>query len=110
MPTIDAGPVTLPEPSWCVGHANERLGYRVDIHHSAPLPVPDGLVDLHAELVAYPCGTVPVPTSVHIELIGPSATLDPAGLREFATALVTRAALLRDLADRLTALRAEGAS
>ncbi|MFD9267241.1 DUF6907 domain-containing protein [Streptomyces goshikiensis] len=109
MPTIDAGSVTLPEPPWCAGHADEHPGYRVDIHHSVPVPVPDGLIDLHAELVGFPFGTVPVPASIYIEIIEPGATLDPSGLREFAAALVTHAALIRGLADRLTTLRAGGA-
>ncbi|MEW2135528.1 hypothetical protein AB0892_02770 [Streptomyces sp. NPDC005409] len=107
--TLDSGLVTVPEPSWCVGHTDEQLVDRVDIHHTAPVGVPQGLIDLHAELVAFPFGITPVPVSVHIELLVPGATLDPDGLREFADALVARAALLRGFADRLTVLRGGGA-
>lgn len=109
VPTHDAGPVTLPEPSWCAGHPNDDTGYRVDLHHAAPVPVPEGLVDLHAELVAFPYGTTPIPVSVYVEIVAPARTLDPDGLRAFAAGLVERAALLGEFADRLTVLRAGGA-
>lgn len=107
--TLDHGPVTLPEPSWCAGHTDGPAEHRVDLHHAAPVPVPEGLVDMDAELVEFPYGTTPVPVSVHVELVAPGATLDPDGLREFAAGLSARAALLVEFADRLATLRAGGA-
>ncbi|MFD6889098.1 DUF6907 domain-containing protein [Streptomyces sp. NPDC059957] len=109
VPTLDGGPVTMPEPSWCAGHPNDPTGYRVDLHHSAPVPVPEGLIGVDAELVEFPFGRRPVPLSVYVELVAPGATLDPDGLREFAAGLAARAALLVEFADRLATLRAGGA-
>ncbi|MFD5507002.1 DUF6907 domain-containing protein [Streptomyces sp. NPDC127051] len=106
--TLDHGPVTLPEPSWCAGHDGQPE-VRADLHHTAPLDVPAGLVGLAAELVEFPYGEHPVPVSVYIELTGVGTTLDPRGLREYAAALNDRAAVLRRLADRLTVLRSGGA-
>ncbi|MCY0926908.1 hypothetical protein OTB20_11975 [Streptomyces sp. H27-H1] len=109
VPTLDHGDVTLPEPAWCAGHREGPAEYRADLHHAAPVPVPDGLVDIDAELVEYPYGTTPVPASVYVELTAPGLTLDPDGLRAFAAGLVQRAALLVEFADRLAVLRAGGA-
>lgn len=109
VPTLDVGPVTMHEPSWCTGHGQELASDLVDVHHAAVIAVPDGLISLHAELVEFPYGTTPIPVSVHVELVVPGATLDPDGLREFADALMERAALLRDFAERLATLRAGGA-
>ncbi|AWZ05636.1 MULTISPECIES: hypothetical protein [unclassified Streptomyces] len=106
--TLDRGPVALPEPSWCAGHTDEVPGHQVDFHHSRPLDVPQGLVDLDAELVEFPFGRRPVALSVYVEIVAPGATLDPDGLREFAADLTARAALLVEFADRLATLRAGG--
>ncbi|MCY0952106.1 DUF6907 domain-containing protein [Streptomyces sp. H27-S2] len=108
VPTLDHGDVTLPEPAWCAGHAEGPAEYRADVHHAAPVPVPAGLVDVDVELVAFPYGGTPVPVSIHVEIVIPGATLAPDGLREYAAGLVERAALLRELADRLAVLRAGG--
>ncbi|WP_369778054.1 hypothetical protein [Streptomyces sp. R33] len=109
VPTLDHGPVTLPEPDWCAGHVGQPVEVRADLHHAAPLDVPDGLLDLVAELVAFPYGETPVPVSVYVELVPVAVTLDPDGLRRYAAALAARATLLRRLADRLTVLRSGGA-
>ncbi|MCY0962785.1 DUF6907 domain-containing protein [Streptomyces sp. H27-H5] len=110
MPTLDAGAVTVPEPSWCAGHAAEPLDYRADIHHAAPEHIVeyDMQALLSAELVEYPFGQHPVPPSVHIEITIPGATMDPRGLEALAAVLTKQAAELRRLALRLAVLRAGG--
>ena len=38
LATADHGNVTLPEPSWCVGHADHRPDtFRVDLAHAGPV-------------------------------------------------------------------------
>ncbi|MFF4448943.1 DUF6907 domain-containing protein [Streptomyces sp. NPDC001502] len=110
VPTLDHGPVTIPEPSWCTGHAGPPDVFG-DVHHTGPEHVVrygDGIA-LRAELVAFPYGETPVPASVHVELHVPDVTLDPPGLEGLATVLVEQAAELRRLALRLAVLRAGGA-
>lgn len=107
--TLDHGDVTLPEPAWCAGHPEGPAAYRADVHHAVPVPVPDGLVDMDVELVAFPYGSVPVPVSVYVGIVVPAMTLDPDGLRDYAAGLTERAALLVELADRLAVLRTGGA-
>ncbi|WP_327169224.1 DUF6907 domain-containing protein [Streptomyces subrutilus] len=109
VPTLDHGDVTLPEPSWCAGHPEGPTEARVDVHHAAPVPVPDGLVDMDIELVEYPYGTVPIPVIVYVAITVPAMTLDTDGLHEYAAGLVERAALLVEFADRLAVLCAGGA-
>ncbi|GAA3272741.1 DUF6907 domain-containing protein [Streptomyces lavendulae] len=109
VPTLDHGPVTVPEPDWCAGHVGQPVEARADLHHAAPVDVPDGLLGLVAELVAFPYGETPVPVSVYVELAAVGMTLDPEGLRRYAAALAARGTLLRRLADRLTVLRSGGA-
>ncbi|MFD4245081.1 DUF6907 domain-containing protein [Streptomyces sp. NPDC058525] len=111
VPTLDHGSITIPEPDWCTGHPEAPAEYRDDVHHAGPeyLVDHDARAVLAAELVEYPFGLRPVPPSVYVGLLVPSATLDPAGLEALAEVLVERAAELRQLALRLTVLRAGGA-
>lgn len=104
--TLDHGPIAVPEPDWCTGHAGEPVDYRDDLCHARPVPTRTALV---AELVAYPFGRHPVEASIYIEIDIPGRTLDPAGLEALACDLDEQAAELRQLATRLTALRAGGA-
>ncbi|MFE9481476.1 DUF6907 domain-containing protein [Streptomyces spororaveus] len=110
VPTLDHGPVTIPEPAWCLGH-HAQPEVLVDVHHTGTPHVVDygGGTALRAELVAFPYGETPVPASVHVELLVPDVTLDPPGLEGLAAVLVEQAAELRRLALRLAVLRAGGA-
>ncbi|MFE3786964.1 DUF6907 domain-containing protein [Streptomyces goshikiensis] len=110
VPTLDHGPITIPEPDWCTGHDGTPEAL-VDVHHAGPEHVVryGGGIALRAELVAFPYGATPVPVSVHIELSAPDVTLDPPGLEGLADVLVEQAAELRRLALRLAVLRAGGA-
>ncbi len=109
VPTIDHGPVTLPEPAWCIGHHAQPEAL-ADVHHTGPEHVVSygGGITLRAELVAFPYGITPVAVSVHLELHVPDVTLDPPGLEGLASVLVEQAAELRRLALRLAVLRAGG--
>lgn len=33
--TVDHGEITIGEPSWCVGHDDEPIGYRADVTHKS---------------------------------------------------------------------------
>ncbi|MCB5166031.1 hypothetical protein LG634_14445 [Streptomyces bambusae] len=108
--TIDHGPVTLPEPAWCTGHAEAPAEYRSDVHHAGPEIVRgyNGRAVLSAELVEFPFGQQPIKPSVHVELYVPAATLDPPELEALAAVLTEAAVELRQLALRLAVLRAGG--
>jgi hypothetical protein len=34
--TQDHGTITIDEPTWCVGHDDEPIGYRADVTHKGP--------------------------------------------------------------------------
>jgi len=115
LPTIDHGDVTLPEPSWCIGHADDRPDHRADILHRGPDVTLTfrGHHITDACLVQSPFSTVDIPElgsstpGVSISVI--ARTLDPAGLYDLAAALDGYADRLRGLADELTEILAGGA-
>lgn len=108
LATEDFGPVALPEPSWCVGHADHRPDTaRVDLTHCGPAVDCTflGIEVFTAELVASPYSA-----STRPELGGPTPgvsvyplgrTLDPVAVYGLAAALDGYADRLRDLADQL---------
>ncbi|GGV77482.1 hypothetical protein GCM10010294_45080 [Streptomyces griseoloalbus] len=114
LPTIDHGPVTLPEPSWCIGHAGDLPEHRADILHRGP----DVSLTFRGQhitdacLVQAPFSTIDVPElgsrtpGVSVSVI--ARTLDPAGLYELAAALDGYADRLRTLADSLLVIATEG--
>ncbi|GGV34318.1 hypothetical protein GCM10010293_36730 [Streptomyces griseoflavus] len=114
LPTTDHGDVTVPEPSWCIGHADHRPELRADIlHRGADVPLTfraHHIMD--AGLVQAPFSTVEIPelcsstTGVSISAI--ARTLDARGVYELAAALDTYADRLRSLADQLLVVLAEG--
>jgi hypothetical protein len=103
--TTDHGPVTLPEPSWCLGHADHVPCERVDLTHTGTehhfsfegddLFVAMLSQDPHA---VDPERQVP---GVFVEQTDYSATLDYRQLRQLAAALTVHALRLRALADQL---------
>lgn len=114
LPTRDHGPVTIPEPSWCVGHADHRPDtYRADLSHDGPTlsltfcGQPIG----HAVISQAPCaelGTRDVLASVVLDFEGVPGGFTPAGLYDFAAALDSSADRFRDLADELAEILAGG--
>ncbi|QQM42806.1 DUF6907 domain-containing protein [Streptomyces liliifuscus] len=116
LQTLDAGEVTLPEPSWCVGHADHQPdNYRADILHQGEDVVLTfrGHFITDAGLVQSPFATHASPglggrtTGVSVSVI--ARTLDPAGLYSLAASLDGYADRLRDMADQLSAILAGGA-
>lgn len=112
--TSDHGDVTIPEPSWCAGHADHVPGHRADILHLGP-DVTLSFRGHHiadASLAQVPFAApgdpeIGSPTpGVSISLIG--RALDARGVYELAAALDTYADRLRDLADQLLVIVAEG--
>ncbi|MFF0104518.1 DUF6907 domain-containing protein [Streptomyces hirsutus] len=114
LPTIDHGDVTIPEPSWCIGHADYRPEYRADILHRGPDVTLTfrGHHITDACIVQGPFSTINIPElcsstpGVSISVI--ARTLDPVGLHELAAVLDGYADRLRDLADELSAVLAGG--
>ncbi|MEU6244803.1 hypothetical protein [Streptomyces sp. NPDC047024] len=113
VPTEDYGDVTLPEPDWCIGHADEQehVGYRVDISHGGP----DVELVFWGEALTYACLTqspfaeqAPRTIGVSVGLL--KRTLTAVELYELAAAVDGYADRLRDLADKLDQLTDGGDS
>lgn len=105
--TADHGPVTIPEPSWCVSHETLPGDLRADIVHLGPDTVLTfrGRELSTASLAQAPFGKDTTP-GVSVSLIG--RTLDARAVYELAAALDGYADRLRDLADSLLVIVAEG--
>jgi hypothetical protein len=110
LPTLDHGEITLPEPSWCIGHEDVPQ-YRTDIAHEGReqalcLPTQDGpAVLLTAAMEQRPYTATALGTSpfVNVGFGGDWHPTGPAGLDAMANALVDQAAVLRTLARQLAA-------
>jgi hypothetical protein len=112
LPTEDHGDVTLPEPSWCAGHADHRPdSYRVDLTHKGPEHRlhHQGQLLWTVFLGQAPCATAPDHRGVglYVEQSSYALTLDPNGLYDLAATFETHADRLRALADQLAAILAE---
>ncbi|MFF3891776.1 DUF6907 domain-containing protein [Streptomyces sp. NPDC001812] len=110
LTTADHGPVTLPEPSWCIGHPHHDPDtVRADLAHTGEdiilkfrgRPIASACLDQapHADVASRE-------VRVSVSLLGQA--LDARGLYELAADLDTYADRLRDLADSLLVIRAEG--
>ncbi|MCX4578136.1 hypothetical protein OHB41_34100 [Streptomyces sp. NBC_01571] len=109
LPTADHGDVTLPEPSWCIGHESTPGDRRADIlHQGADVElVFHGHVFDTTGLVEAPFAELPGGgLGASVGLLG--QTLDPVGLYELAAAFDTYADRIRGLADQLDTLRSGG--
>jgi hypothetical protein len=115
LTTSDHGPVTLPEPSWCVGHAlHDPESLRVDLVHAGPAVdlVHLGAALFSAELVQSPYSESTNPLlggrtpGVSVWPLG--KTLDAVQLHGLAADLDRYADQLRGLADQLDTLRDGG--
>ncbi|MGW6263649.1 DUF6907 domain-containing protein [Streptomyces sp. NPDC055085] len=115
--TADRGPVTIPEPAWCLGHAHhDPLTEHADLIHSSP---ETGLIFRHSVLLAAclvqsPHADVSATPGLGGRTPGVSVhplgeTLNPVQLYELASAIDRYADVLRDLGDQLDViLRNEG--
>ncbi|MFB7936055.1 DUF6907 domain-containing protein [Streptomyces sp. NPDC056049] len=113
LDTLDHGPVTLPEPGWCTGHADHTPCHRVDLTHTgAEHRLAFGDADLFAAMLSQdPYAPDPERrrTGLYVEQTGWAATLDPDGVRRLAATLTVHAMHLRQLADQLARLSDEEA-
>ncbi|MCT9107939.1 hypothetical protein N4G69_20255 [Streptomyces mirabilis] len=113
--TVDHGPVTIPEPSWCAGRHRDG-GARVDITHVGPeqpltLPTRDGpAVHLVASLESRPFvhDTFLRGPFMDIEIDGDHYPTGLAGLERMADTLAAHADALRDRARELAVILAGG--
>jgi len=112
LPTVDHGEITLPEPSWCAGHADHRPdSYRADLTHYGP---EHRLTFNGQPLFRLVIAQTPLAdrasreVCAYVEQIGDSGSFDPAGLYDLAAALDGAADHMREFADRLAAVLAEG--
>lgn len=115
LSTIDHGDVTLPEPSWCVGHADHRPGARrADILHRGPdvAFAFRGEPVMVAALAHSPFITAEAPeldsATPGISMTPVGRLLDARAVYELAAALDGYADLLRALADELSSVVAGG--
>ncbi|MDX2552772.1 DUF6907 domain-containing protein [Streptomyces stelliscabiei] len=115
LPTADHGPVTLDEPTWCMGHSHHDPNTeRVDLIHSGPdIQLNFRYVTLlSACLVQSPYAGASQPSlggrtpGVSVHPLG--LTLDATQVYDLAARLDTFADRLRDLADQLAGIRAGG--
>lgn len=110
LATIDHETVRLAEPSWCVGHAEHVPCHLVDLSHTGPEHTFAfaGSTLLVAMLTQDPFATDPdrCQVGLYVEQTGYAATLDFAGIRQYAAALTVHAMHLRTLADELAAINA----
>ncbi|MFJ2741855.1 DUF6907 domain-containing protein [Streptomyces sp. NPDC087440] len=60
--TVDHGPVTIPEPAWCLG-VHEAEAYRVDIEHQGVEVVVKVATPCHGEVTALSMALVQRPFS-----------------------------------------------
>lgn len=113
LPTEDAGDITLPEPSWCAGHADHRPDtYRVDLDHKGP----EHRLTHHGELLwtvflgQAPFASRPEQrtTGVFVEQASYARTLNPTQLYDLAATLDGHADRLRELADQLAEILGGG--
>ncbi|MBT2675795.1 hypothetical protein J7E95_34390 [Streptomyces sp. ISL-14] len=110
--TTDHGPVTVPEPAWCLGQ-HPQDGHRADILHRGPGHTLTfrGRHITDAALVQAPFSELPADLTgrepgVSVDILG--KTLNPVGLYELAAVLDSYADRLRDLADGLAVVLAGG--
>ncbi|MFH9938523.1 DUF6907 domain-containing protein [Streptomyces murinus] len=117
LATSDHRAVTLPEPSWCLGHAlhDPETQYADIIHSSSDIT----LTFRHTALMTACLVQSPNATPGTAGLGGPTPgvsvyplgeTLGPAQLYELAARLDTYADDLRELADQLTRILQHGSS
>lgn len=110
--TLDHGPVTVPEPTWCRGHDQGAPQYRADVTHTGPslsltAPSRRGPVEwLHAVVDAAPYSARERDVAVVVELGGGSYRYDVEALRMLADDLTAQLQEIRAFADTLAALRA----
>ncbi|MFF4933550.1 DUF6907 domain-containing protein [Streptomyces griseofuscus] len=117
LATSDHGAVTLPEPSWCLGHAvHDPETQFADIIHSSP---DIALTFRHAILMTACLVQSPHAAPEAAGLGGPTPgvsvyplgeTLGAVQLYDLAARLDTYADHLRDLADQLTRILTHGGS
>ncbi|MFE9699078.1 DUF6907 domain-containing protein [Streptomyces sp. NPDC006270] len=107
--TIDRGPVTIPEPSWCVDSHDHRPEALCDTSHRGP----EHLAEFHgyevarAELAQYPHAEESERgIGGFVEMGQLARTLTPGELDELAALLVDYAGTLRRLARQLSTLKA----
>lgn len=107
IPTLDHGDVTVPEPAWCIGHADQPRGYRIDLTHSGPeLRIgPAGEPLFTALVTQHPFSSGSRETSLYVEDLDITGNYSPAELDELAAGLVEAAAQLRHQARWLSVLR-----
>ncbi|MGW7196009.1 DUF6907 domain-containing protein [Streptomyces chryseus] len=102
--TNDHGPLTIPEPAWCVGHDGQPPEDRADTLHTGP----DRTALFRGVEIASACLTLspfseltPRRTGVSVSCGHLAQTLSPSGLDELAAVMVAYAGTLRGLARQL---------
>ncbi|MGW2044659.1 DUF6907 domain-containing protein [Streptomyces sp. NPDC001858] len=111
LTTADRGDVTIPCPTWCVGHAHhDPEAGLIDLMHCGPAVECTflGIEVFTAELVASPYASTSLPRlggrTPGVSIHPLDRTLDPTDLYSLAAALDSYSDRLRDLGDRLAVI------
>lgn len=106
--TLDHGPVSLPEPAWCRGHADHQPDtQRPDLtHFGAEHRLTFNGIELFRLMLAQTpyADRASRQVCAYVEETGYTGSLDVAGLYDLAAALDTAADHMREFADRLAVL------
>ena len=113
LPTEDHGPITLPEPAWCRGHADHLDdSHRCDLTHFGHEHrlTFNGIELFRLMLAQTPhADQADRETCAYVEQSGFTGSLDPVGLYDLAASLDHAADHMREFADRLASILDGGA-
>ncbi|MFJ2719015.1 DUF6907 domain-containing protein [Streptomyces sp. NPDC088353] len=115
LKTIDHGEVVLPEPAWCKGHDDDRIGYLADVTHNGRPVRADvsteryGLAEvMEAHITQAPHGVIrPEPQPLLSVLIDVDMTVAPDDGRKLAQALRLASLRLDRALNEVARLRGE---
>jgi hypothetical protein len=109
--TDDHGTITVDEPTWCVGHGDEPIGYRADVTHKGPSVTAEfeGVEFLPACISWAPFSELH-PEPFPVADVDEFPPMSPAQLRELAAEVGLHAGRLYSKANELERLRREGSS
>ncbi|MDV7221020.1 DUF6907 domain-containing protein [Streptomyces prunicolor] len=104
--TQDHGEIVIDEPSWCLGHDDEPIGYRADVTHKGPWEAAEfaGVEFLPAGISWAPFSELH-PEPYPVADVWEFPPMDPDELRELAALVGSQAGRLYRLANQVDRLR-----
>ncbi|AWT42828.1 MULTISPECIES: DUF6907 domain-containing protein [Streptomyces] len=106
LQTLDCGQITIPEPSWCLGHGGELVGYRADVTHSGrPVAAEAGSVEFLVARMSWAPLAERQPEPLPVVDVEGFPSMDSAQLRELAAEAALHAGRLYRLSNELDRAR-----